>query len=214
MSILDFLRQLFVSTPQETLDFWIEMVGIVTGIAAVWLIAKERIVGWPIGLINLAVYVYIFWINGFVSDAVLSALFIPMQLYGWWKWVRSRHETAQPFVVERLGERDALRWFVAGVVITLLWGMNVVFWLPGRAVLAWHDASILVASLIAQYLMARRYIECWLIWVFVDIVSPLNYLDKHLYPSAVLYLVYLGLAVVGWRAWKRTLEGQGSAERG
>ncbi len=213
-SIWNFFLGLFVSSPGDPLMFYIELMGFLTGIISVYLIAKEKIAGWPIGVLNVIIYVFVFYKYGFVSDTILFAIFLPMQIYGWIYWMRGGREKERldDFVVNRLTSQQLMEWYITGVFVTFLWGYAM--WIGGKAgffpepALPYHDAATTVFSLIAQYLMARRFIECWIIWITVDILAPMNYLEKGLVPTAILFLVYLGLATMGFWEWKRTLDKQ------
>jgi len=124
-------------------------------------------------------------------------------IYGWWEWSRSearRHigEKTEEIAIRRLNQQELFGWLGVGMAITLLWGFVAGVWLPG-VTLPYHDAATTAFSLIAQYLMVRRYLECWMLWVAVDVVSPLNYLEKGL---------YLGLAVYGHVDWNKTRKEQ------
>jgi len=203
--MIDFLLQLFVTAPSDSTAFVVETIGLATGIVSVWMIARENIWGWPVGILNVLVYIWIFWTNDFVSDTILFAIFLPLQVYGWIDWGKTGNVDRRTFTALRLTQREAIAWFLSGVGATIVWGTAVRFLFESPA-LPYHDAATTVFSLIAQYLMARRFIECWILWMAVDVLAPMNYLEKGLLPTAVLFLVYLGLAVTGFVEWKRTLD--------
>lgn len=202
--MIDYLLQLFFFQPGAAPAlFFLELTGFITGIASVYLLAMKRLLGWPIGIANCMIYIYVFYHHQFYSDSILYIYFLVMMFVGWWDWTRPASRTSKEgLAVRRLSYRAALAWLYTAIGLTIVWGALMRHWL--EAALPYHDAATTIFSFIAQYLMARRYLECWVLWIAVDIVSPLNYLEKGLIPTAVLYGVYLGLAVAGLHRWRES----------
>lgn len=185
---------------------WAELFGDASGLLCVWLVARQNIWNWPIGIVNNAFFFLIFWWSKLYADAVLQLVFAAIGFYGWWKWARG--ETAQSPVLP-VRRTTVAEWQVMGVLTALSTG-GVAWWLAGHTdspVPVW-DASVLTLSIAATYGQARKLLESWWWWIAVDVLSVPLYVVRGLYPTAVLYLVFLALCIKGLRAWMDDLRSQ------
>ena len=186
----------------------LEILGTVLGIVGVWLMIRQNVWGWPVGLVQVALYAWIFFDAKLYSDALLQLFFFAIQAYGWWHWWRGARPAAaaspQPgetLPVTRLSPRAIAVWLSVGAVGTAAWGE-----LMRRntdAALPHWDAFILVFSLIAQWLQAQKRLECWAGWMIVNVVATGVYWAKDLRLTAGLYIVFFVMAVAGHVAWQR-----------
>jgi nicotinamide mononucleotide transporter len=186
----------------------LELTAALLGLACVWLTARQHIACWPVGLLMVTLYAYIFYEAKLYSDALLQVVYIGMQIYGWWAWLYGgRSQTA--LGVTRLSWQQAVIWVVALGFGVLVLGSTMAA--KTDAAFPYVDAFATVASLIAQWWLGRKILESWLLWIVVDIVSVGLYFAKSLYPTAILYVIFLGLAAWGWKqwwdAWKRQAAG-------
>ncbi len=180
----------------------LELVAVLFGIVSVFLSVRERIWSWPTALVNVALYFALFFRTGLYSDMGLQAVYFGLSVYGWYEWLYGgAGRTA--LTVSRTPRR---LW---GILIAI----GVVFWavlgkltsgLPGVA-LPYVDAATATTSLVAQYMMTRKLLENWTLWILVDVVYVGMFVFKGLYLTAGNYAIYLGLAVLGHVAWKRSL---------
>jgi nicotinamide mononucleotide transporter len=183
---------------------WGEITGTVLGVIGVWLMIRQNIWSWPVGLVQVAVYTWVFYEARLYSDAILQVLFFVIQGYGWWHWLRGKHRAARSELpVTRLGPGAIVGWLVAGAVLTAAWGTTMQH--STDAALPHWDAFILVFSLIAQWLQARKYLENWAGWLAVNSVAMGVYWAKDLQLTAGLYLVFWLMALWGWREWRRSV---------
>ncbi len=181
-----------------------ELFALVTGLAAVILLIRQNIWTWPIGVLYAAVSVWVFSQDKLFGQTLLHVFYVVMNLYGWWYWLYGgeRPEDAA-LAIGRLSATGLLLTVVAGLAGTGLLGFGLGS-IDG-AQLAWPDAVITAFSFVAMYLQARKFIECWGFWLVINVGSVALYLSAGLNFYAVLYLVYLGLAVVGFQTWRRAL---------
>jgi nicotinamide mononucleotide transporter len=180
----------------------LELVAVLFGIVSVFLSVRERIWSWPTALVNVALYFALFFRTGLYSDMGLQAVYFGLSLYRWYEWLYGgAGRTA--LTVSRTPRR---LW---GILIAI----GVVFWallgkltsgLPGVA-LPYVDAATATTSLVAQYMMTRKLLENWMLWIVLDIAYVGMFIFKGLYLTAANYAVYLALAVLGHIAWKRSL---------
>jgi nicotinamide mononucleotide transporter len=186
----------------------IEIVAVLLGLACVWLTVRRHIACWPTGLAMVLLYIVIFYRAKLYSDMLLQVAYVFLQLYGWHAWLRGGPDST-PLVVSRLPVWQAGAWIVAGALAAALLGATMRYYTDASFPLV--DAVATVASLIAQWLMGRKVLESWLVWIFVDIVSVGLYLAKELYPTAALYAIFLGLAAWGWFEWESAWTKQATA---
>ena len=185
---------------------WAEVFGDVTGVACVLLVAREVIWNWPLGLINNVCWGLLFWRSKLYADSLLQALFFALGVYGWWLWGR-RTSGARPEIAVRHTTAREWRWIAAAVVaVTAALAMFLATRTDSPAPL-W-DASVLTLSLAATYGQAHKLLESWWLWIAVDAISVPLYVSRQLYPTALVYLLFGCLCILGLRGWQRTLQAQ------
>jgi nicotinamide mononucleotide transporter len=178
-----------------------EILGFITGAVNVWLLARQNIWNWPVGLANNGFYVAVFLAAGLYGDAGLQLVYITLGIYGWWTW-------AHP------GAR-------AGLEVTRTPGTTWIWLLPATAAAAvgfafflkrftdstvpgW-DGFTTALSLAAIYGQTRKYLESWWLWILADLIYIPLYVYKHLWLTSGLYFVFLLLCVMGLREWGKAL---------
>lgn len=180
-----------------------EIIGTILGVIGVALMIRQHVATWPVGLVQVALYGWIFYDAKLYSDAILQVCFFIIQAYGWWHWWRGTGRDHAPIPVTRLPAAAIAGWLALGAVATAGWG-EVMRRTTDAALPHW-DAFILVFSLIAQWLQARKRLENWVGWMIVNVVAIGVYWAKDLRLTAGLYAVFLGMAVVGhvqwWKSW-------------
>jgi len=180
----------------------VELVAAVLGVIAVWLTVRQNIWGWPIGLVMVVLYVWIFFDVKLYSDMLLQGVYAVLQLYGWWQWLRGGQQH-QGREVTNLAWPATLLGLALGALVSLVLG-----YLMGThtdAALPWLDAALTGFSLVAQFWMAQKRLQCWPLWLVLDVIYVALFYYKGLYPTAVLYAVFVALAAYGWRDWRRAL---------
>jgi nicotinamide mononucleotide transporter len=189
----------------------LEITAVVFGLLSVIFTIRQSIWCWPTGLINVILYVLIFFQSSLYSDVVLQVIYIPLQLYGWYHWLRG-NRNGPDLPITRLTVPAIGIWTAVAAILIAIDGyiMNRRF----HAALPYWDAAIAVLSLIAQYLLARKVLENWLIWIAVDTLALGVYPAKNLYLTASLYGLYLFLATLGLISWIQSLHKQKTPARG
>jgi len=181
---------------------WIESTATIFGLLCVWLTIRQNIWCWPTGLVQVFLYIFVFYDAKLYSDLILHIIYVVMQVYGWHHWLRGGTEHKELKVTDQSISHTAL-WTVTAIVGAGIWGYLMAS-LTDAAV-PYLDAFIVVTSLIAQWLMARKKIESWFYWITVDIVAIGVYFYKSLYITSGLYSVFLFLAISGYFAWRKGL---------
>ncbi|MBK9032192.1 MAG: nicotinamide mononucleotide transporter [Myxococcales bacterium] len=186
---------------------WAEVLGDVSGLACVALVARQHVWNWPLGLINNVFWALLFWRAKLYSDSSLQGIFFALGCYGWWRW-----RPGAAGAVLRVRRTQAREWglLAAGVAVATA---ALSIWLAhatdSPAPLA--DASVLTLSLAATWGQAEKLVESWWIWITVDVISVPLYISRGLYPTAAVYVIFGALCVVGLRAWARALAAQARA---
>ena len=177
-----------------------EAIAFVLGIINVTLVVRRSIWNYPVGIAMVALYAVVFAEARLYSDVLLQIFFIVVNAYGWVSWTRHRATTGA-VVVEGMTAGERWRWTITTTGIALAWGAAMHRFTD--ASLPWWDAAVAAASIAAQWLMARRKWENWVLWIAVNIGSIGLYVVKDLWLTALLYLVFLGLASWGLVDWRR-----------
>ncbi len=183
---------------------WWELLGSALSLWAVWLTAQRRMLNYPVGMLSVLVYGWIFVQARLYSDALLQVLFAGFIVYGWMRWIGHLDSTGRV----RITPLPARRAWIS-VALGLV-GAAVLGWSMHRytdAALPWLDAALTAFSLVAQFWQDRRHLAAWWLWIAVDTIYIGEYIYKDLRITAALYAVFVGLAVVGLRAWRRAAAG-------
>lgn len=180
----------------------LEGVAALTGLLSVYLVTKQNLWCWPIGLVSVALATIVFYDSFLYSDMILHVYYFGMNVYGWIHWSR---KSAEEHVLEvtTMSTFHNIKWAVLAIAGTLLWG-----WTMSKntnASFPFGDAFTTVASLIAQWFMAQKRLENWIYWFIIDIVAVAIYAIKGLYLFSGQYLIFLILCVIGYRDWRRSL---------
>ena len=206
-ALLDLLAPLFA--PAFTL--WgapvtrLELVAFVLALAMVACNIRVNAWGWPLAIISSLLYFGLFWDGKLYGEASLQIFFAAIAGWGWWQWLRGTQPDGSALRVRRLSARGrglalaalAVAWPATGAFLATATDTDVPWW----------DAFPTAASVIGQWLLGRKYVENWPTWIVVNVVSVGLFAYKGLWLTTVLYLVFVGLSVVGWRAWRRVVEG-------
>jgi nicotinamide mononucleotide transporter len=180
-----------------------EIVAAALGIISVFLSTRQNVLAWPTSLLNNAMYGAIFLQQRLYALMVLQGCFFAIALYGWYQWLfggTAKTELKVSRIPPKLGGLLALIAAAETLLIWLLLSHHTEDPAP------FIDALFFAVSLVAQWMMARKYFECWPVWVAINCVAvPFFFLHRS-YPTMAQYAVFLVLAIMGWRHWKASLE--------
>jgi nicotinamide mononucleotide transporter len=175
--------------------------------AGVWLTARRSPWCWPVGLVSVVAYAWIFVDARLYSDTLLQAIFALLILSGWHRWLRNLDGSGHVRVAA-LPARDAALHLAIGTAAALALGYGMHRYTD--ASLPWLDAALTAFSLVAQWWQARRHAAAWWLWIVVDVFYVGEYVYKSLPVTAVLYTGFIVLAAMGLRAWRGGLDEQQS----
>lgn len=186
-------------------NHYIEVFGALTGILYVILEIRQSIWLWPLGLITSSVYIWVFFSSKFYADMGLQTYYVIISIYGWYWWLKGGEKKYDKEVLPVTGISKRLAIILAAVFIllfALIW-IILVSWTDSPLPLG--DAFTTALSIVATWMLARKIIEHWILWVVADLVSMALYIYKGLYPTVVLFAVYTVMAVIGYYEWRKTM---------
>jgi nicotinamide mononucleotide transporter len=180
----------------------IEIIAAVFGVVSVFLSVKQNIWSWPTAIVNVGLYIFVFFESKLYADTGLQVVYVVLNAYGWYHWLYGgKNRTELP--VSRTSARLGLFLVGLGAAGTAILG--TILARNTDAALPYVDSMSTSTSLIAQWMMTRKLLENWIIWVAVDVVYIGMYIFKSLYVTAVLYLVFLILSAMGYFQWRTSL---------
>jgi nicotinamide mononucleotide transporter len=190
---------------------WIEWAAAIATLVNVYLVMRGSIWNWPWGILAVVLYGKVFLDGQLYANMWLQlAYYLPMQAIGWWFWLRGGPKKSDDLPITRLSRNGRLGWLLIAFPLSAAWGY-LSWWLAVKAgqpippiPVRLADAATTGLSVIGQVLLTQKKIENWAVWVLVNIVYAFYLLPgQKLWISAGLYLILLGMAVQGWRAWDR-----------
>ncbi len=182
----------------------IEALGFVTGVGCVWLAARENIWNWPVAIVNAVSYIIVFFGAKLYADCGLQMVYVSISLYGWWSWRHGGRNRSELPVCR-------MKWTQAPLFAAATLASTAVLVLLLRrftdSTVPFWDALTTSMSLVAQYMLARKIIDNWLLWMAADVLYVALYIYKGLYLTGVLYVIFFALCVAGWVRWQKQLVG-------
>lgn len=175
----------------------IETIAVILGLANIVLVVQRSLWNYPFGIAMVSLYFVIFVEARLYSDALLQIFFLLLNIYGWFNWKGAREDAGVP--VRWQGLRAFLIWGMGGLVASLLWGF--LMHSQTNAAAPFWDASVAMLSILAQLLLARRFIDNWIWWIIVDCLAIPLYWSKGLHQTAGLYVVFLLVSITGLMQW-------------
>jgi nicotinamide mononucleotide transporter len=196
----------------EVLTTWmwenkIEVIGALLGLLYIFFSIRQHILTWPTGLLTSLLYIAVFFKSGFYADMGLQFYYAGISLYGWYYWLKggksARILSGEQAPVKRMPKKMIPGSIAVTVGIFLI--ILLILLQFTDSTVPYMDSLTTALSVTATWMLAKKMIEHWLIWVFVDLVSAGLYVYKGLWPTVALFLIYTVMAVVGYIEWKKDL---------
>lgn len=189
---------------------YIEILAAVTGLFYLWFEFRASVWLWPVSIIMPAIYIFVYWNGGFYADMGINIYYLGAGVYGWLYWLRGGEEKNN-LPITRTPKKYWLPMGVtAGVFFAAFAAILINF---TDSTVPYGDSFTTAVSIVALWMLARKYVEQWLIWIVVDVVCAALYLYKGLYPTAILYAVYAVIAVFGYFNWRKMMD-KGTKKQG
>lgn len=192
---------------------WLELIGSIAGGIAVWLSARTNLWSWPVGILNVVLFFFLFYQSQLYPDMFLQVFYFATNIIGWWRWANPRkgeEDLKSELRVSRLSKRQLILCVSVGALGTVGLGLfatrlhewfPLVFNLPSAA--PFQDSFITVVSILAQYYMMHKKLECWVMWLMVDILAAYVYFSRDLVVAGGLYFIFCWLAVYALWNWSK-----------
>lgn len=185
---------------------YIEFLGTVFGLIYILFSIKQNILLWPVGVITSALYIYVFFYSKFYADMSLQVYYLVISFYGWYNWLNGKNKDTESnqiqitTVTKKLSVKLIITTFILFIFIAFILKKYTDSPLP------FWDSFTTAASIVATWMLTKKFIEQWLIWVIVDSVSLGLYIYKGLYSTSFLFFVYTILAIFGYLEWKKEIK--------
>ena len=175
-----------------------ELVGTATGLAGIWLTVRRHVWCWPIILVSILCYMYVFWEAKLYANMLLQFFFFGVSVYGWRQWSATADD--EHHIMSLIAPKKVLLASIVAVLpLTLASGFLLEEFTDSSV--AYWDALITSLSIVAQVLLARKYAQNWIFWIVTDIIAVFVYFGVGLYLTSALYGVYGIMAAIGYREW-------------
>jgi nicotinamide mononucleotide transporter len=184
---------------------WLAAVLVLINVA---LVALRSVWNYPFALVAVSVYAVVFFEAKLYSDMLLQGFFFALNLYGWAAWINAREDSGVP--VGWMTERARMGWGTATLVAWVVWSFLMHRYTD--AVAPWIDGGIAMLSITAQWLLARRRVESWWLWILVDLIAVPLFAWRGLYATSIVYVVLLGLSIDGLIQWRRAAAATGAGD--
>ena len=194
------------------MEQYIEILGTIVGIIYLWLEYKANIYLWLVSIIMPAIYLYIFYVAGLYADFAINIYYLLIAIYGWMAWkygfklfsAKREKNGDEKLRISHVPKKLWIRLVVVYVLLQL--SITWVLITYTNSDVPWLDSFTTSVSILAMWLLARKYLEQWLVWIVVDVVSAGLYLYKDLYYTSALYAVYAIIAIFGYYKWKSIMQ--------
>ena len=211
---------------------WIEAVGTLAGLLCIWLASLEKISNYAFGLINVTLFAIIFFQIQLYASLLLQLFFFAANIYGWYAWSRQNSQQEAELQIRWLPLPKAIAWFVACVVaigfmtvyinpvfafltrvaVSAMSGIGLSVTMPELQpdAFPFWDSCMMVLSIAAMILMTRKYVENWLLWVIINVISVAIFALQGIYAMSLEYLLLTFIALNGSRMWINSARERGS----
>ena len=192
-----------MNLPESWLLEWSPLEGLAAafGVVSVYLSTRQSIWSWPTAIVNVAIYTVVFYQGRLYGQMGLQPIYLVLSVYGWYQWLHGgtqrtelRVTRASPRLLAALGFLNLAAWMALAAILRRT-----------DAALPWLDALLTTTSLVAQWMMTRKILENWMLWIAVDVVYVPTFISQGLYATAMLYAAFLVLALMGVVEWRRSI---------
>lgn len=180
----------------------LETPAVIFGLLNIYLAARANILNWLFGIFSICLYIVIFFQVKLYADMSLNVIFLLLQFYGWYEWLHGGEKRSELRVTHATKQVHGIAILATGILFVVV---AYILQHYTDSTTVYFDSFTTALSLVAQWMMTRKWLENWWLWIVVDVISVKMYLIKHLYLTAGLYAVFLFLCVMGYFTWKKSL---------
>lgn len=184
---------------------WVELVGTIAGLLCVWLASRNNILNWPFGLVNVALFFYLFFQIHMYADMGLQVYFFITGIIGWIYWMRQKGKMRKISTFSNSQRILLLVGIGLGTILIFYINSNLNNWFPQTftepASFPFWDSLTTTLSIAGNLLLAFRVLENWILWIIVNIISAILYYFKGVYFVSIEFVIFLAIAITGLIAW-------------
>jgi len=183
---------------------WIEIVGVLFSLIYLYFSVKQIVWLWPFGIFSAAFYIIIYFSSKLYADMGLQVYYLIISIYGWFSWSGTKGGNNSKMVIKRITNSEA--WKLISIMV-VLW--VIIFWILKTLTnsdIAFWDALTTAGGIVATWMLARKIIEHWLVWLVIDTISMVMYIYKDLYVTVALFGVYSVIAIFGYISWNKSYQ--------
>lgn len=188
----------------QAMSYW-EYLAVLLGLAYIVLAMRQSLWCWPAAFVSTGIYTLLFWQGFLYMESLLNFYYLAMAVFGWWQWRGGANATANTEdtskKIQSWSGRKHSIWIVTASVIAVILGYLLDT--HTQAKMAYLDSFTTVFAIMTTYMVTQKVLENWLYWVVIDMASVYLYVQNQYWPTAVLFVLYTGLAAQGYRTWRR-----------
>jgi len=183
---------------------WVEIAGVILSLIYIYLSIEQKVSLWIFGFLSSALYIVVFFQTKFYADMSLQFYYLVISVYGWFSWKMGKPDSGQELPATKTSKRLLVHLGLASIIIYIIYYIILAKFTDSSIPKA--DSLVGMLSVIGTWMLARKLIENWLVWIVADGIAAGLFFYKELYPTAVLFIIYTAMAVVGYLQWKKTIE--------
>ncbi|MFV8782345.1 nicotinamide riboside transporter PnuC [Microbulbifer sp. SA54] len=188
------------------MSLW-ELAAVVLALAYLLLAMREKISCWYAAFASTAIYLFLFWDVSLLMESALQVFYLLIAVYGWWQW-RNRPDAQETLHIHRWPVQMHVYAFAAVAFLTLLFGYVLDNYTS--AAMPYLDSFTTWGAVVTTYMVTRKVLENWLYWIVIDGAAIYLYIDRELYLTALLFVLYVILVVIGFFQWHALYQKQRS----
>ena len=181
------------------IPYILEPLAVIAGLISIWFLKNEKLIGFPLGILNVFLYVFIFFITRLYANAAVNAYFFFMQIYGWYNWSATR-SNGKTLTVTRTSKNEWLLYIPLIFILFLFIRYILVSFTEGQSPTL--DAFTTAIYMIAQLMISRKKLENWILWIVSDVIMVVLCLSQALWITSFQYAVFTIIAFLGYREWR------------
>jgi len=185
-------------------DNYVELTGSLLSLIYLYLSVKQKVSLWVFGFLCSLLYIVVFFRSKFYADMSLQFYYLFVSIYGWLSWKLGKQKSGRDVPVRKTRLKEAVVLAVAAILVYVAYYLVLINYTDSPLPKA--DSFTTALSIVATWMLARKMIEHWLLWIIVDGMSAGLYFYKELYPTAILFIVYTAMAIVGYIQWRKSMQ--------
>ncbi len=181
---------------------YVEVLAVIFSVLYLFFSIRQNIILWPLGIISALLYMVVFYQSKFYADMGLNGYYFFVSIYGWFLWKRAGRDGNSRLPLSKISVRLVMR--LAVITIISFIGIGLILDKFTDSPIPYWDAFTTAVSFTATWMLARKILEHWILWIIVDFISMGLYLYRGLYPTLILFTLYTSMAFIGYFEWRKT----------